>query len=97
MSWTVVYHQAAAHELANQPSDIRVRLDYIAGLVASFGLERLPGKYAHHLQGPILGIPASRQGWHCSCSLRGQTRTTHPHRARLHKEDPEGPAQGNRV
>ena len=53
MSWAIVYHQAAAQELANQPAEIRVRLDCIAGLIASFGLERLPGRYARHLQGPI--------------------------------------------
>jgi len=53
MSWTVVYHRAAAGELAIQPTEIRARLDNIVGLIASFGLERLPGKYARHLQGPI--------------------------------------------
>jgi len=44
MPWTIVYHQAAAEELAQQPADIRAKLDYIAELVVVFGLQHLPGK-----------------------------------------------------
>ena len=50
MAWTVVYHHAAAEELADQPEDIRAKLDFIVQLVATFGLERIPGTYARHLQ-----------------------------------------------
>lgn len=53
MPWTIVYHQAAAEELAQQPADIRAKLDYIAELVVVFGLQHLPGKYARHLRGPL--------------------------------------------
>lgn len=53
MPWSIVYHQAAAEELADQPADIRARLDYIAALIAAFGLERVPGKYASHLRASL--------------------------------------------
>jgi phage-related protein len=53
MPWTVIYHQAAAEELADQPEDIRAKLDYIVQLIVKFGLERIPGKYARHLQGRL--------------------------------------------
>jgi len=46
----VFYHHAAAEELADQPEDIRAKLDYIVQLVTRFGLERIPAKYARHLQ-----------------------------------------------
>ena|SRR5437762_3021625 len=53
MPWTIAYHQAAAEELAQQPADIRAKLDYVAELVALFGLQHLPGKYARHLRGSL--------------------------------------------
>lgn len=53
MPWTVVYHRAAAQELAEQPADIRARLDYVVELIAAFGLQRVPAKYARHLQGEL--------------------------------------------
>ena len=53
MPWTVVYHDAAASELAEQPEDIRAKLDYVVGLVRTFGLERLPAKYTQHLRDQI--------------------------------------------
>ena len=53
MPWTVSYHEAAAEELADQPNDIRAKLDYVVELIETFGLERVPGKYARHLQGQL--------------------------------------------
>ena len=53
MPWAVSYHDAAARELAEQPEDIRAKLDYVVELVRTFGLGRLPAKYAQHLQDQI--------------------------------------------
>lgn len=53
MPWTVSYHEVAAEELADQPNDIRAKLDYVVELIEAFGLERVPGKYARHLQGQL--------------------------------------------
>lgn len=53
MTWSIVYHPAAAEELAEQPADIRARLDHVVRLIATFGLERIPAKYARHLIGPL--------------------------------------------
>ena len=53
MTWRVSYHDAAAGELAEQPDDIRAKLDYVVELIRTFGLERLPAKYTRHLRDHI--------------------------------------------
>ena len=57
MPWSVGYHDAAADELADQPADIRAKLDYVVDLVRTFGLQRLPAKYTRHLQDLIWEFP----------------------------------------
>ena len=53
MTWSVGYHEAAAGELAEQPNDIRAKLDHVVELIETFGLERLPAKYTKHLEDRI--------------------------------------------
>lgn len=53
MSWTLVFHPAAEIEFLNQPPDIQARLERISELVRAFGLERVPAKFARHLEGPL--------------------------------------------
>ena len=53
MPWSVSYLEVAAEELAEQPDDIRAKLDYIVELIATFGLERLSPKYTQHIQDHI--------------------------------------------
>jgi len=53
MAWTIILYEAAAKELVIQPPDIRAKLDHVVELIANFGLERIPAKYARHLQGPL--------------------------------------------
>jgi phage-related protein len=53
MPWTVALHGAARKELDEQPADIRAKLDQIVTLIETFGLNRVPAKYARHLQGPL--------------------------------------------
>jgi phage-related protein len=42
-------HSAAGRELDEHPADIRAKLDHIVSLIETFGLERIPAKYAQHL------------------------------------------------
>ncbi|MEQ1715426.1 MAG: type II toxin-antitoxin system RelE/ParE family toxin [Hyphomicrobium sp.] len=53
MAWTFAFHEAAEAEFLAQPADIQARFERIKSLVGAFGLERLPGKYAKHLRGPL--------------------------------------------
>jgi phage-related protein len=53
MTWRVVYHPAALHELADQPDDIVAHLTRIIALVEEYGLERLPGKLVKHIDGEL--------------------------------------------
>jgi len=53
MPWVISVHRAARKELEDQPAKTRAKLDHIVGLIETFGLNRLPAKYARHLQGPL--------------------------------------------
>lgn len=53
MSWIVAFHQAAEREFLSQPADIQAKLERIKALIDSFGLERVPAKYARHIEGPL--------------------------------------------
>lgn len=53
MPWTITLHKVAKQELDNQPADIRAKLAYIVKLIETFGLSRVPVKYAKHLQGAL--------------------------------------------
>jgi len=50
MAWEIAAHAAAEKELDEQPADIRAKLDRLVSLIKTFGLERIPAKYAQHLQ-----------------------------------------------
>jgi phage-related protein len=49
--WTMLFHEAAAREFLAQPAEIQARLERIKTLIDNFGLERVPAKYARHLEG----------------------------------------------
>jgi hypothetical protein len=49
-TWRIVIYAAAEKELEEQPSDIREKFDQLVSLIDTFGLERIPPKYARHLQ-----------------------------------------------
>ena len=53
MVWTTAFHSAAAVEFLAQPEDIQAKFERIQNLVQLYGLERIPGKYAKHLRGPL--------------------------------------------
>ena len=53
ITWSIAFHEAAEKEFLAQPQDIQARFERIKALIEAYGLERLPGKYAKHLQGPI--------------------------------------------
>jgi phage-related protein len=53
MVWVIAFHELAEAELLAQPTDIQARLERIKVLVESFGLERLPAKYASHITGAL--------------------------------------------
>jgi phage-related protein len=53
MPWTITLHEAAKQELDNQPGDIRSKLAHVVTLIETFGLSRIPVKYAKHLQGAL--------------------------------------------
>ena len=50
MIWKIVVHATAEKELDEQPSEIRGKLDQLVSLIETFGLGRIPAKYARHLQ-----------------------------------------------
>ena len=50
MKWEIVLHPAAEKELHEQPLEIHAKFDQIVSLVETFGLVRIPAKYARHLQ-----------------------------------------------
>jgi phage-related protein len=50
MAWEIAAHAAAEKEIDEQPADIRAKLDRLVSLIKTFGLERIPAKYAQHLQ-----------------------------------------------
>jgi phage-related protein len=54
MSWKVVYFNSEVEAaLDTLPRDIRAKFERIVGLIQSIGLERLPGSYVKHLEGPV--------------------------------------------
>lgn len=53
MAWSVQFHETAAAEYLAQPGDIQAKFERIKDLIAAFGLEHVPAKYAKHLEGPI--------------------------------------------
>jgi len=50
MAWRIVVYAAAEKELEELPSEIRGKFDQLASLIETFGLERIPPKYARHLE-----------------------------------------------
>jgi len=59
MAWTIDFHEAARSEFLDLPVDLQARLERIAALIGVHGLERLPGKYARHIEGRLWEV-ASR-------------------------------------
>jgi len=53
MAWTVAFHQAAEAEFLAQPEDVQAKFERIKTLIDRFGLERLPAKYARHIEGTL--------------------------------------------
>lgn len=53
MPWTVLFHEAAEAEFLALPEDVQARLEHIKQLITAFGLERIPPKYARHLEGKL--------------------------------------------
>lgn len=53
MAWTIGFHAAARVEFMELPVDLQARLERIAALINSHGLERLPGKLSRHLEGRL--------------------------------------------
>ena len=57
MSWTVeTLGGLVDAELARLPSDMKARLQRIAGLIEMFGLEQVHRPYTEHLSGPLWEI-----------------------------------------
>ena len=50
MAWEIAVHTAAEKEIDEQPADIRAKFDRLVSVIKTFGLERIPAKYAQHLQ-----------------------------------------------
>src|SRR5262245_585845 len=50
MAWEIAVHAAAEKEIDEQPAEIRAKFDRLVSLIKTFGLERIPAKYARHLQ-----------------------------------------------
>jgi phage-related protein len=53
MSWVITFHESAETEFLAQPADVQARLERVRLLIESFGLERLPAKYASHISGSL--------------------------------------------
>jgi phage-related protein len=53
MTWKFVVHAAAEKEIEEQPTDIRAKLARLRSVIETFGLERIPAKYAQHLQDEV--------------------------------------------
>jgi phage-related protein len=53
MAWTFEFHEAAEAEYLAQPPDIQASLERVRMLVSTFGLERIPAKYAKNVRGPL--------------------------------------------
>ena len=53
MAWTISFHEAARCEFLDLPIDLQARLERIAELIGSQGLERLPGKFVRHIEGRL--------------------------------------------
>jgi phage-related protein len=53
MAWTISFHEAARSEYLNLPVDLQARLERIAALIETQGLEHLPGKLARHIEGRL--------------------------------------------
>lgn len=53
MAWAILFHEAAEGEFLALPEDVQARLERIEEVVAAFGLERVPSKYARHLEGKL--------------------------------------------
>ena len=53
MAWTIDFHEAARSEFLDLPVDLQARLERIAALIGVHGLERLPGKFARHVEGRL--------------------------------------------
>jgi phage-related protein len=53
MAWAIDFHGAARREFLDLPVDLQARLERIAALIGAHGLERLPGKFARHIEGQL--------------------------------------------
>jgi phage-related protein len=53
MPWTIAFHELAEVEFLALPQDVQAKFERIKTLVDTFGLERIPGKYARHIEAAI--------------------------------------------
>lgn len=53
MTWSITFHELAETEFLAQPADVQASFERIKAVIDVFGRERLPGKYAKHLQGAL--------------------------------------------
>lgn len=53
MTWTIGFHVIPRSEFLGLPVDLQARLERIAALIETHGLERLPGKFARHIEGRL--------------------------------------------
>ena len=53
MRWTISFHEAARSEYLDLPVDLQARLERVAALIETHGLEHLPGKFARHIEGRL--------------------------------------------
>jgi hypothetical protein len=105
MAWTISFHEAARSEFLDLPIDLQARLERIAALIEPQGLERLPGKFARHIEGRLwelrlkglVGVAPQGQRRDRSGTLRDHGRSADRDRAGLRQEDAEDAAPRNQA
>jgi phage-related protein len=53
MPWTIAFHGLAEAEFLALPVDVQAKFERIRSLIDAFGLERVPVKYARHVEAAI--------------------------------------------
>jgi phage-related protein len=53
MPWTIAFHELAEAEFLALPEDVQAKFERIRTLIDAFGLERVPAKYARHIEAAI--------------------------------------------
>jgi len=89
MTWKIVVHATAEKELDEQPSEIRGKLDQLVSLIETFGLERVPAKYARHLQDDLWEFRLIGKDGIAPSTICHQPWSAHRRRKGLHQEDTE--------